>query len=168
MCNRGKMKIKEFFRKPLVKNILMLLAVPIFGYILLNITFIVDYLFQSAVNRLIGNFVAQGMFRSYPLFSPMMHLTFVLLIGLFSWLVFRSKLAVIFKAIFLTVPLVTVLVTLGIFLYRWPAISYSAGTIFSLAILYYLFKTKKHWLYFYTVILFSLIIFIFTLSGGEI
>ena len=156
--------------KPLARNILPAIAVAGFGFILLNLAFIFDFLFQSAVLWFVRLFVrlSDDDLNIIGWIPPAMHLSFVIVIGLISWFVFRSKLRVLFKAIFMTVPTAVVLVTLGMFLYRWPLVSYSVGTLSSAAVLYCFYRTKQPWLYFYTVILISLTLFVFTLSGGEI
>jgi len=68
----------------------------------------------------------------------------------------------------ITVPIAVVLVTIGMFLYRWPVVAYSVGSLFSVGILYYLYRTKQPWLYFYAVILVSLSLLTAGLFGIEI
>jgi len=98
----------------------------------------------------------------------MMHALFVVIIGLISWLVFRSKLGVLYKAIYMTVPLAVIFVTLGILLYRWPVVAYSLGSLFAIGVLYYFYHTKKPWLYYYTLILVGLAMLMVGLLGIEI
>jgi hypothetical protein len=97
-----------------------------------------------------------------------MHSSFVVIIGIISWIVFRSGLRVLYKAIYMTVPVAVVLATVGIFLYRWPIVSYSVGSLLCIGALCYLYRTKQPWLYYYTVILVGITLAIFTLLGGEI
>ncbi|MDP2907288.1 MAG: hypothetical protein Q8O03_05085 [Nanoarchaeota archaeon] len=101
-------------------------------------------------------------------FPPIKHALFVVIIGLISWLVFRSKLKVLYKAVYMTVPVAVALVTVGMFLYRWPIVGYSVGSLLCIGTLYYFYRTKQPWLYYYTVVLIGLILAIFTLTGGEI
>jgi len=93
---------------------------------------------------------------------------FVGVIGVISWFVFRSKLGVLYKAIFMTVPLAVVFATLGIFLYRWPIAAYSLGGLFAIGVLYYFYRTKQPWLYYYTVILIGITMLLVGLLGVEI
>lgn len=161
----------SIFKNSIVKNILSALAVAGFGFILLNAAFIFNFLFQRLVGAIIGFFTPLDLFdlfRSHPWFPPLMHFSFVAIIGIISWLIFRTKLGVLYKAIYMTVPLAVVYVTFGMFLYRWPAAAYSLSGLFTLGILYYFYRTKQPWLYYYTVILVSLTLLIFNLSGGEI
>ena len=156
------------FKNPIVKTILSALAVAGFGFMLLNVIFMFDFLLHTLVGGLIKLFIPVDPAMAYQWFPPMMHALFVAVIGLISWLIFRSKLGVLYKAIYMTVPLAVVFVTIGMFLYRWPVVVYSLGSVFGIGVLSYLYRTKKHWLYYYTVILVGLVLAIFSLLGGEI
>lgn len=158
----------SMFKDTIIKNILQALAVAGFGLILLNITFLLNFLFNNLVDGLIKLFTPVNPEMTYPWFPPMMHILFAVIIGLISRLIFKSKFGALYKAIYMTVPLTVVLVTLGIFLYRWPAVAYPLCGLFSISLLYYFYRTKKHWLYYYTVILVSLALAVFSLLGGEI
>jgi len=96
------------------------------------------------------------------------HATFVVVIGLISLPIFRSKLNTLYKAIYMTVPLTVVFVTLGMFLYRWPVAVYSLCSLFSISVLYYFYRTKRPWLYYYTLILVDLTMLLVDLLGIEI
>jgi len=156
------------FKNPIVKNILSAVAVAGFGFILLNLTFLFDFLFQSLVDAIVTLFTPVNFNMAWYWFPSLKHALFVGVIGVISWFVFRSKLGVLYKAIFMTVPLAVVFATLGIFLYRWPIAAYSLGGLFAIGVLYYFYRTKQPWLYSYTVILVGVVLAIFTLSGGEI
>ena len=68
----------------------------------------------------------------------------------------------------MTVPLVVIFVTIGIFLYHWPLVPYLVGGLFAIGVLFYLYRTKQPWLYYYTLILVALSLMILTLLGVEI
>jgi hypothetical protein len=160
--------MKKFLKNPLVKNILSALAVAIFGFILLILTFLFDAIFQSLVDGIIKLFTPVDINMTWYWFPPIKHASFIVIISLISWLVFRSKLKVLYKAIYMTVPVATVLVTVGMFLYRWPIVVYSVGSLLCIGTLYYFYRTKQPWLYYYTVVLVGFTLAIFTLLGGEI
>ena len=101
-------------------------------------------------------------------FPPMMHGLFVVVIGLISWSIFKSKLGTLYKAIYMTVPVAVVLVTIGIFFYQWPAVAFSLGGLFSFGVLYYFYRTKQPWIYYYAVILVTVTLAIMTVLGVEI
>ncbi|MDP3014710.1 MAG: hypothetical protein Q8M92_10735 [Candidatus Subteraquimicrobiales bacterium] len=155
-------------KKLIVKNILSAVAVAIFGFILLNLAFLFDFFVHYLAIELVKLFTGVNPLIAYKWFPPTMHLMFVVIIGLISWLIFRSKLRVLFKAIYMTVPLAVVFATLGIFLYRWPIAAYLIGSLLSVGILYYFYRTKQPWIYYYTLILISLTMLFVGLSGVEI
>ncbi|MFH1249092.1 MAG: hypothetical protein V1660_02980 [archaeon] len=159
----------KFVKNKLARNILSALAVAFFGFILLIVTFLFDAVFQGIIRRLIMPFILPESLEGPNFFLPgLFHGSFVVLILLISIPIFRSKLRVLYKAIYMTVPLAVVLATIGIFFYQWFVIPYLLGALICLGLLYYFYRTKKPWLYYYTVILVSLILGIFTLTGGEI
>jgi hypothetical protein len=160
--------VKFLIKKTIVKNILSVLAVPAIGFLLLNIAFILDFLFQSAVIWIIRLFTSDNPSMDWGWFPPMMHILFVGIIGLISWIVFRSKIGALFKAIYLTVPLAVIFVTFGMFFYRWPAVPFSLGSLFIIGVLHYLHRTKQSWIYYYTLILMGLVMAITGLLGVEI
>lgn len=160
--------MKNLLKNLLVKNILSAVAVAVFGFILLNFTFLFDALYQGVIRRFIGLFIPLGPEMNLYWFPPLMHGSFVVVIGIISWFIFKSKLRTLFKAIYMSVPVATVLVTVGIFLYRWPIISYSVGGLLCIGTLYYFYRAKQPWIYYYTVILWAVTLAIFTLTGGEI
>jgi len=156
------------FKNPIVKNILSAIAVALFGWILLNLTFLFVFLFQSVIDVAIKLFTPVDINRAWQWFPPIKHFLFVIIIGLVSWFVFKSKLKTLYKAIYMTVPLAVVFVSIGIFFYRTPLVAYFLGGLITFGLLYHFYRTKKPWLYYYTVILVALTLAIFSLMGGEI
>lgn len=137
--------------------------------VLLNIAFLFDFLFQSLLKGFIGLFIPIDLMnQEFSWFPPIMHFLFVGLIGLISWFVFKSKLKTLCKAVYMIVPLAVIFATIGMFLGQWPVIAYSLGILFSIGILYYFYRTKQPWLYYYTLILISLAMLITSLLGLEI
>ena len=163
------MKKRGLIKNKIIKNILSALAVAVFGFILLNVAFLFDFLFQSLLLGFFGIFVpidlTDSNFSGVP---PIMHILFIGLIGLISWFVFKSKLKVIYKAVYMTVPLAVVFVTIGMFFYQWPIVGYLLGILFGISVLYYFYRTKQPWIYYYTLILISFIMLIVGLFGVEI
>jgi len=158
----------KILKNPIVKTILSMLAVAVFGFILLNITFIFDAIYQGIIDWIIKLFTPVDINTTWYWFPPLKHTLFVIIIGIISWFVFKSKLKTIYKAIFMTVPLATVFLTIGMFLYRWPLAAYLLGSLFALGFLYYLYKKKAHWLYYFALILISLVMLLVGLLGVEI
>lgn len=155
-------------KNSILKNIFSMIDVAVIGFLLLNVTFLFDYLFQGTIKWIISLFSPVDVFRDYSWFPGVMHGLFILLIAYISWLIFKSKLADLYKAIYMTVPLTVVYVTIGIFFYRWPVAAYSLGGLFSLGIFSYLYRTRQPWIYYYTLILVGLTLLISVIFGVEI
>ncbi|MFH1388583.1 MAG: hypothetical protein ABIG86_01015 [Patescibacteria group bacterium] len=160
----------SFLKKPISRIILSALAVAGFGFILLGLTFFFGFLFQSLITKIVKLFIPVNVNpeMDYYWFPSMLHALFVVVVGLISWPIFRSKLRVPYKAIYMTVPLAVVFVTLGIFLYRWPVVAFSIGGLFSIGVLYSFYRTKQPWIYYYTVILVATALAIMTFLGVQI
>jgi hypothetical protein len=151
-----------------VKIVLEIVAVPIIGFILLNLAFLLDALFQGLINLIFGLFIDINPDMTLYWYPPTKHLLFLILIGLISYFVFKSKLKDICKATYLFVPLAAVYVTIGIFLNNIQILVYILSTLFFLATLYYLYKKKLSWIYYYSLILISLLMLIVALTRVEI
>ena len=165
----NKPKTNSYLSKnPAIKNILLALAVAFFGFILLNVAFLFDALFQSLIDGIVKLFTSVNANMDLYWYPPLKHFLFVIIISIISWFVFRSKLKVIYKATFMTVPLAVVYATIAILFYPLQIISYLLGSIFGLLVLFYLYRTKQPWLYYYTLILVSLAMLMVGLLGVEI
>ncbi len=152
------------FKNPVAKNIFYAVAIAFFGFILLNLTFIFDWLIQTVIDQ----FFPADFNMTKTWYPPIKHLIFVVIMALISWGVFKSRLSAIYKAIYTTVPVAVALVTTGIFLYRWPILAYSVSAVIVGAIILYLYRTKKTWLYYYAVILMASVLLIMSILGVEI
>jgi magnesium-transporting ATPase (P-type) len=169
MKQKSRRKKAGFLTKhPAIKIILSALAVAVFGFILLNIAFLADFLFQTVIDRIIRLFTPADINMGWAWFPLVKHLVFVLVIGLLSLAVFRSELRVLYKAIYMTVPLAAVFATIGIVFYRWPAVAYSLGALFTAVLLYHLYRKKQPWLYYYTLLLVAAAMLLAGILGVEI
>lgn len=157
----------SFLKKPLVKNVLFALAVAVFGFVLLNLAFLFAAVFQKFIDILARIFFVSET-EAPQWYFILRHLLFVVVILLITWLVFRTKLQPIYKAIFMTVPIAVVYVTIGLLLYEMPVFLYVICGLITVGLLYYFIRNKKSWLYSYTVILVAVALLIMTLTGAEI
>lgn len=155
-------------KNPIVRRVLSAVALTMLSAVLLNLIFLLDYGFQSLFMWLINLFTPTSFETVASWFPFALHLAFVAFICLISWAIFRSRMKVFYKATFLTVPMATILMTFGILLYRWPVVSYVVSSLFTLGVLYYLYRTKKPWLYYFAVTLISLILLVMNITGTEI
>ena len=150
------------------KNILIIIVMPILGFILLNLTFMFDALFQSILRIILQKFIIFH-YNTIASWIPMsMHMSFALLILVISWFVLKSKLKDLYKAAYSPVPVVVILVTEGIFLYHWSAVVYIVGALTYGIIILYLYNTKKSWYFYYSVSWVTLALLIMGILGVDI
>ena len=139
-----------------LKNVLSALAILVSIPILLTLLF----LFYALIFNFYYNTLHWGQTA-----GP---ITLFVILAVLSWFIFRSKLATLFKAIYITVPVAAVLAFIGAYFYGSPVLIYSLGALFSLGVLAYLFLAKKPWLYYFSVILVSITLFLVVLLNVEI
>ncbi len=159
----------KFWQNQWVKKIGQGLLVVVIGLILFNVTFGIYAVYHNGLYWLAGFFASdQVVHEQWLWLGPVIGSSFLLLVALLSWLIFRTKWRPLLKAIYLTQPVAIVLVMEGMFLSSWPVLVYSIGFILCAATLYIFQRTKQPWLYYLAVIFVGLTLAIFTLSGGEI
>lgn len=151
-----------------IRNVLKALFVAIFGFVLINVALITYFGFQSLIDLIVGLFTSANINVNLTWYPELKYILFAIVIFIISWLILRAKIRPVFKAAFLMVPSTLIFVTAGIFLYRWPAIAYSLSVILGLAVLYYFYRTKKNWMYWFSFILLALSLAAFSLTGGQI
>jgi len=147
-----------------------MIAIAIFSFVLLNLTFVFDAVYQTLLRTIFIRFIFGSLEPdSHVYWLPLMfHLSSVVVISLISWLIFKSKLKTFYKAVYTTAPTAVILVTLGMFLSNRPILSYALGGLLTAGIVYYLYRTKQSWLYSYSIILVAIILLIYALMGGDI
>lgn len=129
------------------------------GFILFNFAFILTALVIRAIMLVMRT--PENM--PPPFFGRFVALFLILLI---SWLVFRSRINHTIKATVLTMPLMTILVLSGLFLYSMPQWTvYLAGAAIILAVLFFLYKKKLPWVYYFAT-LFVAALGIFIMATG--
>ncbi len=143
-------------KNQILKNTLSALAILVSVPILLTLLF----LFYA----LIFNFYWQTLHWGQTA-GP---ITLLVILAVLSWFIFRSKLATLFKAIYIILPVATMLAFIGIYFYGSPVLIYSLGALVSLGVLAYLFLTRKAWLYYFSVIVISITLLVVQLLGVDI
>lgn len=148
-----------------LKKILTIIGIPLVGFILLNITFLFAALFHTIFNRLFS-----GHYEIISRWIPASrHILFAIVIILISWFILKSKkIKELYQATYAVVPTATILVTIGIFLYQRPLAVYSLSVLFFGAIIYYLYRKKKPWFYYYSVTWVTLALLIMGILGIDI
>lgn len=157
---------EKMLKNPWIKKILQAVLIVAAGFILLNFTFLFDWVFQSFI-RFVFYPSGESM-NMVGWLAPFQHFLFVVLIGFITWLIFRTKWPVLVKAIYLSVPTAVVLVTVGMFTANWLWLSYSLGGLLTLATLYVFYRTKQPWQYYFGVIWVTIALVIMALTGAEI
>jgi len=154
----------ENIKNSYVRNTLLALVVALVGFILLNLTF----LFYAAIINGIGLFLPADFASTSSWYMPVMMLIISICIVVGYWFVFKSKIKEIYKATLMTVPAAIILIIDGITLYRWPLIAYSVGAVLTLGTLYYFYRAKQPWLYWFAVIIVAVALVSMNLTGMKI
>jgi len=152
------------FKNAYVNNVLTALAVALLSFALLNVTFMFNWLVFSLINLI----YPVGFTDAAMWFASFRHIIFLFLIALISWFVFKSGLKEFYKVVFLAVPTAVGFVTLGMFLYQWPALIYTSGALALGGIVCCFYRSKKSWLYYYSVFLVAGTLLIMGLAGIDI
>lgn len=145
--------------KPWLKNILSAVIIVVVGFVLFFVAFLLTALVSSVTEKLFGP-------EGRPYLSKLVMLFIVLLISFF---VFRSRFNDLVKASFLTMPLMVVLVLLGILMYPLPQWQlFGAGALIVGGLVFFLYKKKLSWLYFFATFYVTVLVVIILLTGMEI
>ena len=144
-----------------------MLAIVVIGFILFIVAFILAWLVSRVYSMALMPFAKQadgnlGMIHS------LWHYVYLILIILLSWFVLRLQLNDLVKATFLTMPLVVVLAVVGVKFYTLPVLVYVISALIIATILFYLYKTKRSWLYYFATLYVALVMLYVMLSGMQI
>ncbi|MBC3887509.1 hypothetical protein GH810_04220 [Acetobacterium paludosum] len=150
------------------KNLLSMLIIVVGGLTL----FLVAFLFAALVMRVWDMIIFSLVNKDSDNFGRILSINdiiYLIIILLVSWLVFKSKLNDLVKATFLTMPLMVVLMEVGILFNQqseWVVLL--IGSVIVAASLYYLYKTKRPWLYYCAILFVTAVVLFISLSGMEI
>lgn len=154
----------EDIKNPYIRNTLLALVVALVGFILLNLTFLLYALIINGVSLLFPKDFAMTSGWYMPVMMSTISLGFI--IG--YWFVFKSKLKEIYKATLMTVPTAIILVGVGISLYRWPLAAYIVSVSLITGTLFYFYKSKQPWIYWFAIIIVAVALVIMNLAGTDI
>jgi lipoprotein signal peptidase len=97
------------------------------------------------------------------------HISTAIIFLIASLLILRSeRLKDVYKAMFSIVPIAVLLVYTGMFLYNWPIAVYAVSVVIVAAILFYLYRTKRPWMYYYALFLISTALLYMQITGIDI
>lgn len=149
-------------------RILQAILVALLAFALLNAAFMMDFLYQSAFERVARLFMAQEEFHELEWLRTMMNLSFMALIVVISYFVLRSGFHLVIKAAFLAVPTATVLLITYISLYPRNTLAIAACIAEAAVALAVLIARKAHWLYFFSFLLTAAALSLMSLLGIDI
>jgi hypothetical protein len=149
------------------KNALSMLTIVVIGFILFNVAFILAWLVSTAYSMAIMPFAKQAD-GDFDMIHSLWRYVYLILIILLSWFVFRSQFNDLVKATFLTLPLVVILAVVGVQFYTLPVLVYVISAMIIATILFYLYKTKHSWLYYFATLYVAVVMLVVMLSGMQI
>lgn len=148
--------MEKYFTK---KNILSVLAILFFGFVLLNVAFMM----VAAIVGFLGLFINEG-----DISAVKMPIASIVTFLFFGYLTFWTKFPVLVKAILLNVPFAIIMVGSGISLYQWPIASYVSGVIITAIALSLLYYKKQPWQYYVSIIFVAVAMLIMAITGTDI
>ena len=148
-----------------INPLVPIFVIPIAGLVLLNLAFALTACIRYALFLLYNPGGSEEPFVMPRFFHVITPLIFMVI----SYLVLSNKkLKDIYKATFSVVPTAVLLVYTGIYLYNWPLVVYAVSGLIVLGIFFYLFKTRRHWMYYYAVGLISATLLFMQIMGIDI
>ncbi len=154
----------EDMKNPYIRNTLLGLFIALSGFVLLNLTF----LFYAAIINGVEMLLPSGFVQNNGWYMPVMMALISLGIIIGYIFVYKSKIEDIYKATLMTIPTAIILIMDGIALYRWSYAAFPVGAILTAGALYYFYKAKKPWLYWFAVIIVALALTVMVITGTEI
>ncbi|MEQ8197686.1 MAG: hypothetical protein ABRQ27_06750 [Clostridiaceae bacterium] len=150
------------------KNILSMIVIVVAGYILFITAFILAALVSRVYGMIVSPFAGNAGGNAY-LIHFSWHYVYLIFNLLLAWLVLRSRFNDLVKAAFLTMPLMVVLMEVGIQFYQQPQpLVLGIGAVIIGVILFYLYKKKLPWMYYFSTVYVTVMALIVLLSGMEI
>lgn len=140
-----------------IKKGLLILAVPLLGFLLICLTFYAYCWLNNGINYIFSGIIDPNITQSF----------FLLIIAVVSIAVYRSKIKEEFKAIFTVVPMAVTFVIIMRLLKDWPITAYAINAIIFFAAMYILYSLKKSWVYYYSVILVVVTFIVMIILGIE-
>lgn len=145
------------------KKILSAIAIIVGGFVLWNLAFVLAAAVSFCWRAMLGipnDQIAASGWRYL----------FLALVLIISWFVLRAKrVNTLIKATYFTMPLMVILILEGIQLYAYSNwLAFIIGAIIDLAVLFYLYKKKSPWQYYFATIFTGATALIVMLAGIDI
>lgn len=156
--------MKIIIKNPALKYLLIVVAIAVGGFALLNIVFMLFALIINGILFFFPKDAAMDRGSLMPILTSLVAALF--LVG--YYFVYRSKTKPLYKAILMPIPTAIILVGLGASLYHWPILALSLGVVFVLSVIYYFYRTKQPWSYYFAVLATSYAMLIMSILGVDI
>ena len=142
------------------KNLLQALFIVVIGFLLFNLAFILLAVILNGIT-MVTHDPAQN--------NDLGYLIFLIVLLIFSWVVFQTKLSILIKASFLTMPVMSVMVMIGVLMFGQPSWLLYGVEGFILGLIFaFLRQMKQPWQYTFAVLYCAVIGLIITLFNIEI
>lgn len=148
--------------KPWLKNILSCLVISAGGFVLFNAAFLLAAFVINITMRVMG--ISEN--QAPPVVSKAILFFLILLV---SWIILKSRLHSLIKATFFTLPLMVTLVFAGIQFYNQPPwVIIGIGAVIVGTVLFYLYKKRLSWLYYFSTVYVAVLALIVALFRVQI
>ncbi|MEW6173205.1 MAG: hypothetical protein AB1510_09105 [Bacillota bacterium] len=146
-----------------IRNIVYVAIILVGGFALFNAAFMLAAIVVNGINLLLRLSSDSQPPTIYSI------LVFILLLLVASYFVFRSKLDDLIKATFLTMPLMSLLIAIGVSLYEQPKyVPISIGAVIIVALTGYFYIKKMPWMYYFAELYVAALAFFIVLTGIDI
>jgi len=146
-----------------IRNIVYAAIIIVGGFALFNIAFLLAAIIANGINLLLH---LRSDFQLPTIYSI---LFFLLLLLVASYFIFRSKLDDLIKATFLTMPLMSLMIAIGVLLYEQPEyMPISIGAFIIAALSGFFYIKKMPWMYYFAELYVAALALFIVLAGIDI
>jgi len=150
-------------KNPVIRNIVYAAIIMLGGFLLFNVAFLLAALVTTGISLLLRLSIDS---QPPTIFSLVL---FVLLLIAASYFVLKSKLNHLIKATFLTMPLMSLLISIGVLLYEQPRyVPISIGAVVIAIIAGFFYRKKMPWMYYFAEVYVAALALYIVLAGIDI
>jgi len=165
MSDTEKRRGPSFAGGPFGEHVWQSLMISAIGFVLVNASFILDFLWHNSVTLAIMQITGSDPNELYAWYPHALKVSFLLLVLLASYFALTSKLSTVIKAAFSTVPVVSLLLAVGAFFAGSSTYATLSGTAIVAGILYWLSRHDMPWQYIFSVLLAGICSLAFIVAG---
>lgn len=150
---------------PFVRYIWQSLIISAIGFMLLNASFLLDFLWHNSVTLAIMQITGSDPNELHAWYPPALKVSFLLLVLFASYFVLTSKFNTVIKAAFTVVPVATLLLTTAQFFAGSSTYATLSCVVILAGILYWISKHGMPWQYLFSVTLAGIGSLAFIITG---